>query len=132
MSADNYIAVQRQSNGEWAVWMGFASEEPLSEAPRKAQRYQTEGEAMAFAHGWCHGASVVEYGVRVLPPMEVQIPASPGLADALAHRLLKKAPDATEMGGVLDLLRRIDHTLTAVEKSLEEHLDPVQGRPGPP
>ena len=75
MSADNVIYV-RKVNKHWRVWMSFASDEVDAEhgpmPPKKAARYDSRKEAMAYAHGYQDGLDIVEYGIIELPSIWIK------------------------------------------------------------
>ena len=68
MSADNMIYIQRRKK-LWWVWMGFASDDGKPKPNKKRDVFfDTEREALIYAHGWVRGETIVEYGVVLLNP----------------------------------------------------------------
>lgn len=70
MSADNYMAVKKQRDGLWYVWMvlgGYDERDWI--APKHAEKFENELDAHHYAHKYCR-EHIVEYGVVLLDTEE--------------------------------------------------------------
>ena len=66
MSADNYMAVKQDEEGDWNVWMVLGGYDDRDwEIPSKPYFVGDKLEALEWAHEYC-GRELVEYGVVLM------------------------------------------------------------------